>query len=219
MYRYLFYSFIFFIPIQAAADLRECERHFQANRLTSGNGGTAFDCYNKILVNDPTNAGALNGLKKIEDRYVGWAERALARGQRSRVKRYLDSLRLVNPNSQALADLEGELYPNRNTETPPQEVDSPSQEIEQPTPQKKAQIVDVGQIYEAINTTDCLTWSSPKVKEKGGKNGWGNYYPKGGEIGIVVDEVKHCRFDNSIYLLQIGLYYVPISSVGVQIIE
>ncbi len=89
--------------------LRECQRHLQAKRLTTGKGGTAFACYNKILKSDPNNANALAGLKKIEDRYVKWAKKALRRGQKNKAKRYLDSLRLVNPNSLALAKLEAQL--------------------------------------------------------------------------------------------------------------
>ena len=89
--------------------LRECQRHLQAKRLTTGKGGTAFACYNKILKSDPNNANALAGLKKIEDRYVKWAKKALRRGQKNKAKRYLDSLRLGNPNSLALAKLEAQL--------------------------------------------------------------------------------------------------------------
>jgi len=87
----------------------DCQRHLQANRLTTGSGGTAFACYNEVLKSNPNNADALAGLKKIEDRYVKWAKRALRRGQKNKVKRYLDSLRLVNPNSPALAELEAQL--------------------------------------------------------------------------------------------------------------
>ncbi|OAD18858.1 heat shock protein DnaJ [Candidatus Thiomargarita nelsonii] len=214
MHRYFFFSFVFIITqVHATPEveqqLRECERHFQAKRLTSGSDGTALACYKEVLTKDPSNAKALAGLEKIEARYVTWAKRALDRGQEDKAKRYLASLRLVNPDSPALAELETRLQPNGST----QPAVVPSNES---TPQKRAQIVDVGQIYEAINTTDCLTWPSSNIKEKGGKNAWGSFYPKKGDTGIVVSEVKHCHFDDNIYLLKIGQYYVPISSVGVQ---
>ena len=34
--------------------LKVCEKHLQANRLTSGKGGTALPCYKKVLKKDPT---------------------------------------------------------------------------------------------------------------------------------------------------------------------
>lgn len=79
--------------------LRECERHFQANRLTSGAGGSAFDCYKKVLAKNSKNAKALAGLKKIEKRYLKWIKRALDRGQNNKAQQYLASLRRVNPTA------------------------------------------------------------------------------------------------------------------------
>ena len=99
--------------------LRECEKHFAANRLTSGKGGTAFACYTAVLEKDPTNAAALAGLKKIEDRYVTWIKRTLDRGQQNQAKRYLASLNKVNPKSPTtLAELEAWLQSPRSTPNP-----------------------------------------------------------------------------------------------------
>lgn len=213
MFRYLFFNLIFLMAVTAVyADvtqqLRECDKHFQAKRLTSGNGGTALACYKDVLTLDPNNAKALEGLEKIEASYLKWAKRALTRGQKDKVERYLASLRLVNPNSQGLAELEAQLYPPTTPETPPLN--------DEVVPQKTRQIVDVGQIYESINTTDCLKWPSSEIKEKAGKNAWGSFYPKKGDTGILIDEIKHCNFDDNIYLLQIGQYYVPLSSIEIK---
>ncbi|OQY53975.1 MAG: hypothetical protein DRR08_31355 [Candidatus Parabeggiatoa sp. nov. 2] len=93
-------------PPDVAPLLRTCEAHFNANRLTSGRGGNALACYEDVLKKDPTNAKALAGLAKIEARYVEWAERALRQGKLDKAKRYLASLRKVNPESPQLAALE-----------------------------------------------------------------------------------------------------------------
>jgi len=250
MFRYfLHYTLIFFmalIPIQAigapsseiAQLLRQCEKHLQANRLTSGKGGTAFGCYQEVLEKDADNAKALAGLKEIEARYAGWAQKAFDRGQKDKVKRYLESLRKVNPKSAKLAELEAQISPTRSTssaatpsQTPsPSDSDAASQASSseeaasqaassEPPPPKKAKITDVGQIYELINTTDCLTWPSLNMKEKGGKDGWESFYPKNGDIGIVLKEMKHCHFENNVFILEMEQYYVPISSVGVEIMS
>ena len=229
--------------------LRECEKHFQANRLTSGKGGTALDCYQEVLKAEPTNAEALAGLEKIEARYVTWAKRALEQGQKNKVEGYLANLRKVNPDSSELAELEGR--PSTPTVAPTQsdkpvsssvptesvdsstsseEAASPPQPTEEPVSEetvskeeaaqkKEGQITDVGQVYELINTTECLTWINEQMKEQGGKNGWADFYPKKGDTGVIVAEMKHCHFDDTIYILKIDQYYVPMSSVGVQIVE
>lgn len=81
--------------------LQECEAHLKANRLTTGQGGTAFACYQQVLQQEPDNAEALAGLKQIEQRYITWIKSALDSEQPDKAERYLASLRLVNPNSPA----------------------------------------------------------------------------------------------------------------------
>jgi tetratricopeptide (TPR) repeat protein len=232
MHRYFFFSLVFsmaLIPIHTTSSplpdvsqqLRECEKHLQANRLTIGRSGTALACYQEVLEKYPTNAEALAGLENIEARYATWAKRALDRGQKNKAKGYLDSLRNVNPDSPTLAELEARLQTAANTSTFPPVTSAPSSEA---ILQRKAQIVDVGQIYELINTTNCLTWARPDMKKKGGKNGWGSFYPKKGDTGIIVAEIQHCRagntdFNNSIYILKVGQYYVPISSTGALLVS
>ena len=68
-----------------------------------------------------------------------------------------------------------------------------------------------GGIYSTINTSNILKWPSKEIKTKSGKNGWGNYEPKAGEIGTVV----HIFYDkknknDNIYLIKIGDNYVPL---------
>ncbi|HEC85044.1 MAG: hypothetical protein DRR08_26650 [Candidatus Parabeggiatoa sp. nov. 2] len=86
--------------------LRECYAHFQANRLITGEGGTAFACYKAVLEKEPTNAEALAGLDKIAARYADWVNDALNRRQLNKAKQYLAGLRQVNPNSPRLAEFE-----------------------------------------------------------------------------------------------------------------
>ncbi len=229
--RYIFLSFALLIGITTAATAADpCKKYLNANDLTSSKKGekhTALYCYNQMLAKDANNLTALAGLKEIEARYVKWAKRALKRGQKTKVERYLNSLRLVNPNSQALAELEAQAYPNRQPiasaapSNPPiaEKAATPPESVTPPAETKSAKIIDIGQIYAAINTTECLTWPSSKAKQKGGKNGWGSFYPKVGDIGNVVSEMKHCHLEDKVYLLNINQYYVPISSTGVEVVE
>lgn len=96
-------------PLKPQAEIADllnaCERHFQANRLTSGRGGTALECYEAVLEMDPANADALAGLEKIEAQYADWALAALDRGDTAKARQYLASWRIVNPESLELEAL------------------------------------------------------------------------------------------------------------------
>ncbi|MCK5524877.1 MAG: HEAT repeat domain-containing protein [Thiomargarita sp.] len=93
---------------ELAQKLRECKKHFQANRLTTGKGGTALACYQAVLKKEANNTQALTGLKNIEARYVTWIKRALDKRQENKAEQHLAGLRRVNPQSSQLAELEAQ---------------------------------------------------------------------------------------------------------------
>jgi formylglycine-generating enzyme required for sulfatase activity len=94
--------------------LRTCERHFQADRLTSGKGGTALACYEEVLKKDPNNASALEGLEKIEATYIAWIEAALRDGEVGKAQQYMAGLRRLNPESRKLAAFEDQIHAFRD---------------------------------------------------------------------------------------------------------
>jgi serine/threonine protein kinase len=98
---------------QVARLLRECQEHFDADRLTTGSGGTALACYREVLALDADNADAKEGLLEIERRYQYWAEGAFRRNDLQRVRRYLERIEMVNPQSSILAELRERLENER----------------------------------------------------------------------------------------------------------
>ncbi len=96
--------------------LQTCEQHFQENRLTTGNEGTALDCYREVLQQDPSNTQARTGMQRIETRYVEWAQQALSDGQQEKAQQYIAGLRRVNSDSSTLAVLEAQLEAQLFTE-------------------------------------------------------------------------------------------------------
>ncbi|MFZ0258169.1 MAG: SUMF1/EgtB/PvdO family nonheme iron enzyme, partial [Gammaproteobacteria bacterium] len=92
-------------PARLHALLRECATHLKANRLTTGQGGNAVDCYLEVLKLDRGNAEALAGLDRVVDQYAEWAEHALSRKQFTRAKTYLDRMASVNPEHPRLVAL------------------------------------------------------------------------------------------------------------------
>ena len=76
--------------------LAVCEIHFKAHRLTTGVGGTAVECYREVQSRDRANVRAVEGLRKVFEKYESWARRALARGDAEKARRYAGKLRELN---------------------------------------------------------------------------------------------------------------------------
>ena len=92
-------------PPATAALLQMCERHFAANRLTTGVGGTAVACYQEVLARDPANMDAIDGLQRVFDRYAEWARVAIERGEASVARGYVEKLEGLNPEAPITAGL------------------------------------------------------------------------------------------------------------------
>jgi len=98
---------------QIANLLPDCQKHLDANRLTTGRQGTALVCYREVLELEDDNAEALEGLKEIERRYQQWAEKAFRNKQLYKVPKYMKRLEIVNPHSPILAELRQRLENER----------------------------------------------------------------------------------------------------------
>jgi len=202
-----------------------CDRHFKKGRL-SGGDGTAFACYQKVLKTDPTNNQALAGLDKIEARYLALIKQTLRNKQVKEAGQYLSSLRQIIPASSQLGSLERQLASLKQQPPKQQSYIPKPPKIRPPQPTvisygskgKTAKIVNDGKLYSTINRTNCLSWPNEQMKRAGGQDGWGSFYPKNGDVGTIVSEMKHCNNGKKIYLLKIGNYYVPLGYDGVKII-
>ncbi|HFB64127.1 MAG TPA: hypothetical protein ENJ60_01180 [Aeromonadales bacterium] len=120
------------LPAQASQpdinqQLKVCQTHLNANRLTSGRGGNALACYEQILSEHPGNNDALTGLKQIEDKYAVWAKSQINKRRYSKAKVYLKKIALINPDSEQLSQLE-DLLKEKETlaQQSPQPLSRPS---------------------------------------------------------------------------------------------
>lgn len=85
-----------------------------------------------------------------------------------------------------------------------------------PQPGEQWRIVDAGDVYPSINTTDCLAWPNADMKARGGEGAWrGLYTPRAGDIGVVLGKSRHCSQDIDVVFLQVGAYVVPIGARGI----
>ncbi len=104
---------------RVAALLRECAAHVQANRLTSGKGGNAVDCYGRVLQREPGNAEARAGLERVADHYADLATEALRRGDVKAARTSLNKLERLDPSDPRLADLREQLVQAQKPVSPP----------------------------------------------------------------------------------------------------
>ena len=79
----------------------------------------------------------------------------------------------------------------------------------------KVKITDGGQIYDALNTTDCVKWPSAAVKKRAGQSGWESFHPDEGLEGIVLASLPHCDHHTQVVLVSVGEYVVPVTATGV----
>ena len=89
--------------------LSQCKQYLQANYLTTGKEGNAFDCFQQVLAQVPDQVEAKRGLQQIETRYQDWIIAAIRQEQYTQVHRYWERLQLVNPQSTFLAQIETDL--------------------------------------------------------------------------------------------------------------
>ena len=79
--------------------LEVCEMHFAANRLTTGVGGTAIECYRKVQSLDPANREAVEGLQRVFGKYAAWARAALEKGDAGKARGHVEKLKACSGGS------------------------------------------------------------------------------------------------------------------------
>ena len=87
--------------------LEVCEMHFAANRLTTGVGGTAVQCYREVQSLDSANRQAVEGLQRVFGKYAAWARAALERGDAVKARGHVEKLKGLAPEAPEVAELEG----------------------------------------------------------------------------------------------------------------
>lgn len=83
----------------------KASRAMTLDRLTSPESDNAYLYYSQLLVLDAANPVALDGLKKITDRYLQMADQALKKNNLQRANEYLEKARIVSPNEPRLAQV------------------------------------------------------------------------------------------------------------------
>ncbi len=86
--------------------LAMCERHFSAGRLVAGDDGTAFACFRRVLVHDPSNSEARAGLDRIADTIAGQAAIEIVRRNMREASVHLKQLKTVRPDDPRIPELE-----------------------------------------------------------------------------------------------------------------
>lgn len=89
--------------------LNECRAHQQAGRISEGLGGSALECFRKVLDDDPGNPEALKGIEDIVTYYSNKADLALDSGRPDAAEREIGRLERIVPESSEVEALRGRL--------------------------------------------------------------------------------------------------------------
>ncbi|MCW8884184.1 MAG: hypothetical protein OQK12_02875 [Motiliproteus sp.] len=77
--------------------LDEADRAFKEKRLTTPENNNAWSFYSRVLMLQPHNEEAQQGLNKIVELYIRWSEQASAKGRIDSAGVYLQRATRVNP--------------------------------------------------------------------------------------------------------------------------
>ncbi|MFK5986496.1 MAG: hypothetical protein QM479_13885, partial [Pseudomonadota bacterium] len=99
-------SFVHASILTINSDFKRCKIHLSNNDLTSGNSGNALNCYQQILIRDPGNSKALEGIKIIQQRFINWAHKAIKQANKKKLFEHISKLKLINPKNPYLPSLQ-----------------------------------------------------------------------------------------------------------------
>ena len=154
-----------------ANKLDECRAHFKANRLTTGQGGNALDCYYQVLEKQPGQPDALDGLLKIEQKYALWASLYMDRGNLKKAAENIRKLRGVNEENRELPDLDKRLDKLTAAE------EQKNQPVAEPAAQPETQVAAATPPTPKVNPNDkCDAYvADGNLGGKGKSNAWSCY--------------------------------------------
>ena len=92
-----------------AQRLDACDAHFRAQRLTTGDGGNAYDCYRELLVEFPDSDSARAGIARIESQYRRWIQNAIEREDPDRAARFVERLAAIDTGADTLQAIEADI--------------------------------------------------------------------------------------------------------------
>ncbi len=154
------------------AKLDECEAHFNANRLTSGQGGNALTCYQQVMRLEPGHPDALAGIVKIENKYARWASLELDRNNLKKAERNIKKLRAMNEEHQQLAALD-ERFALSVAATQPVQAPKPKPVVQKVAAVEKPKAVTKPK---ATESQRCHAYLDAGVLHgSGADNAWGCY--------------------------------------------
>ncbi|WP_421866315.1 hypothetical protein [Motiliproteus sp.] len=114
--------------------LDRADQAFKAKRLTSPQGNNALGYYQQVLQIIPGYQEAEQGIERIAERYLHWAEAAIAEGRIGAARNYLAKSRQINPDSTELKRVQQRLKSAKPVvvSTPPSSTPEPPDTIVEP---------------------------------------------------------------------------------------
>jgi len=103
--------------------LEKGDRAYKDGRLLTPIDDCAYDFYRAALAVAPNHPAALHGLERIAERYVAMAEQAAAKEQYAKARQMLDRARIVDPDLDSIATMQGQIQMRSSAERQHSNVD------------------------------------------------------------------------------------------------
>ena len=104
--------------------LERGDRAYKDGRLLTPIDDCAYDYYREALIVAPNHPAALHGLERIAERYVAMAEQAASKEQYAKARQMLDRARIVDPDLDSIATMEGQIQMRSTAERQHSNVDA-----------------------------------------------------------------------------------------------
>lgn len=88
-----------------------------------------------------------------------------------------------------------------------------------PTEGAVMEITHPGRVWRYLHLEECLKWPSEEMRRLAGSRSWGAFEPRRGDRGEVVWSAPHCKFAETVYVLKIGEFLVPVGEAAARAVS
>lgn len=174
--------------------LEEADVHLRNDRLSMPEGRNALFNFRQVLVLDSENPAALNGVKRIEARYVALADQALIENELTRAHRFIDTLARISPEQGELARLQDKLQSIQDSLIEGDEQDNlPTRTQASIEPAKPNEEVAEIPVEELLDDDESRLWNQVRYSCKQEElRKYINTYPSGRYVQDAWQRISDC---------------------------
>ena len=134
--------------------MRGLDAQYNAKRLTTPKGDSAYDTYAEILIMDPGNQRAIDGIKELKQRYIQWADYAAKQGDTEHAGYLYKKALSIEPDDKKLESFIDRFVKRQNVQSASTPVVTPTTEPTTTNSPQEQSIGTINDLFDAITVGD-----------------------------------------------------------------